>query len=391
MKKPKYLKLWRRSKKDPTLRYAARVNGHTIELTKAFGTIEFDEEFEAAKAKLLSCVPPKAEIAEANKPRRNSVAHLYEEYIKLPEFTKLNSKTQYDRKFYLTASMRQRASNDPNSSGYKFLFGDYTVAHLKPSHFYGLRDRKAQERNRKGKPKNATANLWLTAWREVFKAALPRRLCGLDPDKPNANPVAAVPYLPYHSDGFEPWTEEDEANYDARWPIGTRQRLAKELFRRMYGRRGDVHRLGPQHDIGGFLKFVSQKNEHREGRKPNVLVIPIDPELRRAIDATNCIGTHNYILNDKGNPFKNPCTFGQWFARACEEAGVSKRAHGLRKTGISEAHNADAGIAGLQALGGWTTLEQPATYARAYNQPDAAARAMEKVLKYRDRKNPREL
>src|SRR5262245_45990422 len=51
--------------------------------------------------------------------------------------------------------------------------------------------------------------------------------------------------------GFRPWTEDDVAAYESRWPIGTRQRVWLSVLLYTGLRRGDAVRLGRQHVRNG--------------------------------------------------------------------------------------------------------------------------------------------
>jgi hypothetical protein len=45
------------------------------------------------------------------------------------------------------------------------------------------------------------------------------------------NPTEGVKIVEVATEGFEPWTDDDVAAYRACWPLGTRQRVAFEVFR----------------------------------------------------------------------------------------------------------------------------------------------------------------
>jgi integrase len=53
------------------------------------------------------------------------------------------------------------------------------------------------------------------------------------------------------NDGFPAWSEEDIATYEARWPIGTRQRVWLDVLVYTGLRRGDAVRLGRPHVRNG--------------------------------------------------------------------------------------------------------------------------------------------
>ena len=58
------------------------------------------------------------------------------------------------------------------------------------------------------------------------------------------DPTTGVTVVRAKTEGFPIWTDEDEARFRARWPLGTRERLAFEVLRQTGLRRGDAVRLG---------------------------------------------------------------------------------------------------------------------------------------------------
>ncbi len=87
-----------------------------------------------------------------------------------------------------------------------------------------------------GKDRRATtphqARNFLDAMRGLFRWANKAGLVKVDPTAGVSNPVRKG------TDGFVPWTEEHIAAYEARWPIGTRQRVWLDVIA--------LHRLAPR-------------------------------------------------------------------------------------------------------------------------------------------------
>ena len=128
------------------------------------------------------------------------------------------------------------------------------------------------------------------------------------------------------------WTEEDVQKYEARHPVGTKARLALDLFLYTGVRISDVVRLGRGMERDGCLVFTEEKGG---SRTPKRHVLQILPPLRRSIDATSCATTHLvYLVTEFGTPYTKK-GLGNWFKRRCREAGVDPdlSAHGLRKLG----------------------------------------------------------
>lgn len=137
------------------------------------------------------------------------------------------------------------------------------------------------------------------------------------------NPVNAADKYKKTGNGYHCWTEEEIAQYEARWPLGTRERVAMALLLYTSLRRGDMVKVGRQHRRGTHLHLSHKKNTSET-------TIRIMPQLQEAIDA--CPSGHMpYLVTSFGKPF-TAAGFGNWFREACDAAGLPNcTAHGLRK------------------------------------------------------------
>ena len=63
--------------------------------------------------------------------------------------------------------------------------------------------------------------------------------------------------------GFPVWTEEDAAAYDERWPIGTKERVWRDVLFYTGLRRGDAVTLGRQHVRDGVATLAPRKAKAR--------------------------------------------------------------------------------------------------------------------------------
>jgi integrase len=79
--------------------------------------------------------------------------------------------------------------------------------------------------------------------------------------------------------GFHAWTEAEFARFEARWPLGTRERLAFDILLYTGLRRGDAVRLGRQHVTGDVFSIRTEKTGA-------VVTRPILPQLAASIAAT---------------------------------------------------------------------------------------------------------
>jgi integrase len=218
------------------------------------------------------------------------------------------------------------------------------------------------------------ANNFLKTMRALFRWAKEFGLV----DK---NPAAEVKFMSSKTDGFEPWTAEEVAQFRSRHPLGTRPRIAFEVIVNTGLRRGDAVRLGRQHIKDGWITMRMEKTDTE-------LAIPMLHELREAIEK-GPVGDLAIICSSEGRPYSKE-SFGNLFRDWCREAGIEKSAHGLRKLAASQAAEAGATEEELQAWFGWQTIGQSSIYTKAASQKIKAQHLAEK-LKLKRNKNTRTL
>ncbi|MBX9740968.1 MAG: tyrosine-type recombinase/integrase [Beijerinckiaceae bacterium] len=212
-----------------------------------------------------------------------------------------------------------------------------------------------------------SANNFLKAMRGFFGwAAGDGKLVSVDPTK-------GVSLLKGANDdtGFHTWTEEEVERFEARWPVGTRERLALDILLYTGLRRGDAVRVGRQHVREGVITIRAEKTREQ-------LVLPILAPLAASIAATKT-GTLTYLATERGTPFVKE-SFGTWFRKACTAAKCPGSAHGLRKAGATRAANNSASDRELMALFGWSTAKMATHYTRSADQQRLARQASEKLL-----------
>ena len=182
------------------------------------------------------------------------------------------------------------------------------------------------------------------------------------------NPARLVSSIRQRSGGYLTWQEEQIAQFEARWPLGTVQRLAFDLALYTAQRRSDVRIMGPQHVRNGEIRVVQFKTG-------TPLWIPIHPKLAASIAATKTnnlaflIGEHGRLFSEKG--------FGMWFMRQCREAGLHGYSmHGLRKA--ASRRMAEAGLTNQQikSITGHKSDGEVARYTREAEQVKIARSAM---------------
>jgi integrase len=173
-----------------------------------------------------------------------------------------------------------------------------------------------------------------------------------------ADPTAGVDNPPRkQSDGFIPWAEEHVALYQARWPLGTRQRVWLDVLLYSGLRRGDAVRFGRPHVRNGVGRIKTEKS-----RFTIEAVFPILPVLAATLEAGPC-GDLTFICGERGQPLTKE-TFGNEFREACKTTGVPGSAHGVRKIAATTAANNGATTSQLKAIFAWTNDAMPNLYTK---------------------------
>jgi integrase len=189
------------------------------------------------------------------------------------------------------------------------------------------------------------ANSFLKAMRAMFSWAKRSALVSIDP-------TVGISNLSVKSEGHHIWSDEEIEKFEACWPIGSRERLALALLLYTGLRRGDVVRLGRQHVRDGVITIRTEKTGLQ-------VTIPVLPGLAAAINASPT-SELAFVSGEGGRPMTKQ-SFGNWFAGACRAAGVSGRAHGLRKT---------FAVRGIEA--GWTSEQLNAVMGHEFGSKESA-------------------
>lgn len=184
------------------------------------------------------------------------------------------------------------------------------------------------------------------------------------------NPVRDVKRIRYRKTPFQTWSEEHIAAFEARWPVGTRARLAFALLLYTGQRRGDVIRMGPQHVKDDFIEVMQQKTGTH-------LAIPVHPDLRAAIDAHGCDHLA-FLVTGAGRPFSTGTGFYNWFRECSREAGVPDglSPHGLRKAAARRLAEAGCTAHQIMSITGHQTLAEVERYTREANKKSLASAAI---------------
>jgi integrase len=306
-----------------------------VRLRAEYGTPEFDAEYRAALAGA-----PMRKAAPSN----SSLAWLLARYRETGAWTDLSAATRRQRD-NIFRQVAETAGQEP--------YAKITIAHIAAG-----KDRRAATPHQ--------ARNFLDAMRGLFRWAKGAALIKVDPTAGVSNPVRKG------GDGFKVWSEEDMAAYEARWPLGTRQRVWLDVLAYTGLRRGDVVRLGRQHVRDGVATLKTEKSGYTIE-----VALPILPVLQETLDAGPC-GDLTFVAGANARPLTKE-SFGNEFRAACKLAGVPGSAHGVRKIAATRAANNGATEAQLMAIFGWTDPKMAAHYTKSANRKRLAAEAMAKL------------
>lgn len=322
------------SRHGRTVWYVREGKGPRIRIKAEYGTPEFDGAYQAA----LKGGAPR----EAGKALKGSLAWLWMLYRQTTAWTNLSLATR---------NQRERIMRQVIATG-----GDQPLSKITPRAIQqGIERRKA-----------FAARHFVDTMRGMFKWAVAA-------EHVNSDPTAGKAVAKPKTKGFPEWTEEEIEQYEARWPLGTRERVMLGVFCFTGLRRGDAARLGKQHIRNGVITIDTEKTGTR-------VTIPVLPELAEILEA-GPLGELAIISSKKGRALRKEVV-GNLFKEACLAAGIhGKSAHGIRKAAATRAANNGATVATLEAIFGWEGGQMAALYTKAADRRRLASEHMDKLSK----------
>jgi integrase len=326
--------LYRELNRHGTVVFYVRVGkGARIRVRGAYGTPEFAQNYQTA---LLGRAPQSSPVTATG-----TLGWLITCYQGLSAWERLSASTKRHRA-YTYKTVIARAGDTPLAA--------ITAKTIQQ----GIEDRAKTP---------FAANDFLKAMRAVFQWAAKSQLA--------EDVTKGVTGFPHRTEGFHVWTDEEVTDFESRWPVGTRERLAFSILLYTGLRRGDAAMLGRQHIRDGVISLRTAKTGQQ-------VTIPLLPQLAGIINATQT-GDLAFIAKPDGAPMTKQ-SFGEWFRLACKAAGVPGRAHGLRKAGATRAANNGATEAELNAIFGWSGGRMASLYTRNADRVGLARRAMRKMI-----------
>tara|TARA_R110000751_G_scaffold180038_1_gene286423 strand:+ start:31422 stop:32507 length:1086 start_codon:yes stop_codon:yes gene_type:complete len=210
----------------------------------------------------------------------------------------------------------------------------------------------------------SAANELLKLVRRLCRFAVSRRWIGSDP-------TMGIKKFRTNPDGYHTSTDEEIARFEDFHGIWSKPVLAMRLMLYTGAARQDAARMGWQNVKAGRISYRRQKTG-------GVVDLPIHPDLLSAIEAVPS-EQMLFVLNAHGRPFK-PETFGNWFSDKCVRAGITGRAHGLRKAGATRLANAGATEFEVMAFLGHHTPNEARTYVKKASRSKLGDSGMEKLI-----------
>jgi integrase len=174
------------------------------------------------------------------------------------------------------------------------------------------------------------------------------------------------------------WTDAEIAQFEARWPVGTMQRLAFALLIYTGQRRGDVFRMTWRDVIDDKIHVTQQKT----GTK---LEIELHEDLRPILAATVRSEVGRILSAPRGKPFATARYFGNWFSAAIDKAGLPTTCvpHGLRKTAGRLLAQAGCSAHEIMSILGHKDIREAQRYCEEANQMQLAASGMARLAAHK--------
>ncbi|GGZ22087.1 tyrosine-type recombinase/integrase [Asticcacaulis endophyticus] len=337
-------------------RHYFRKSGHKrIPVKGTFGSHEFDESYEAAKASVAAPSRPGESSI-----RPGTVDDLCARYYDSYGFKNLKAPSQKHYRHQIEA--------------FRSVMGFMMVRSLAKRHFNQIKSDMAE---RPG------------ACRTLLKRLTTLLNFAIDEEMIDINPMARVK-LPEEGDGFTPWSDEDIKHYLLKWGAGTRERLGLYLCLFTGQRRSDVVRM-TQSDIRDHEIRVVQQKSSRRFKAGKQLWIPLHPLLQAEL----ALWPHNQkalIVNSRGGAFSSE-GFGNWLRQAAKDVNLNDQGvsfdppliegtrgpHGLRKAAARRLIEAGCDGESARAITGHASEKELAVYIRDVNQLKKARQAIGKL------------
>ena len=261
-----------------------------------------------------------------------TVAFLVEVYLASTAFQNLAVRTRADKRWRL--------------DWIKEAIGRARYAQLEPRHVEALM-------SKKGGP--AAANRLKKDLSQLFRFAAKRF------GYKGENLAALADPHKERSEGYHTWTDDEIEVFRAKFPTGTKARLALEIFLGTGAARQDAATL-TRANIRGLRLF------YRRGKTGQEVDLPIVAELAKEL-AYLSPDQMMLLAHGEGAKAYSASPLGNWFRERCKEAGLPQcSAHGLRKAGARRLAEAGATEWEVMAFLAHRTAKEASRYTAAANR-----------------------
>jgi hypothetical protein len=242
MPRPRWPHLLREVSRHGTVRWVVRVrHGSRTPIIAPYGSSEFEAQYHAAINGEAVPGPRKAGAG--------TLQWLWDRYRDSSAWAQLSPATRRQRENIMSGALKKAAAMPISELTRKAIV-------------MGREDRKDTP---------AQANNFIKLMRGLCKWAADAEIIPLDVAKD-------VGMLKVKTAGFPAWTEADIERFEARWPLGTRERVAFDVLLYTGLRRGDVVKLGRQHVKDAVFRIKTEKTGAE-------IIAPILPPLAASLAA----------------------------------------------------------------------------------------------------------
>jgi integrase len=338
MPRQKYPNVYVELKRGKKAFYYRVGHGPRVRLYEAWGTPEFDAEYQAALAGNL--------VSRAGRRvGKGTLKWLADEYRGSADWRSMGLASQKKKGGYICATVEEHGQEK---------LSDITRAAITRS-----------LNKRADKP--YVANGWLDAMRGLFEYGVQIEAIEVNPCE-GVKRVKMPKAAPGEELGHHAWTEEECAAFEKAYPLGSRERLTYTVLAETGLRIGDAARVGRQHVKDGVLSLTTEK-------KGVEVWLSITPALAKALKA-GPTGDLVWIVGARGRPMAKEA-LGYWFIQACKAIGLADcTPHGLRKACAIRYALQGKSERELNAIFGWTDPAMAAHYCRMADRRRLALGAM---------------
>lgn len=300
-------------------------------------------EFMAAYEKAARGEPVEAKVGPRLRGEAGTFARLLQDYFSSPDFLSLASSTQ--------RAYRRVMENWVLGEG----IGHRRVAEMRREHVAKMMAKRAAT--------PGAANDLLKKIRILTGFAI---VNGHRTDDPT------LKMKKYKAGEWHTWTEDEIAQFEARWPEGTRERLVFALHLYTGQRVSDVTHMQAD-DLGiGTIRVTQIKTKAK-------LDIPLHPVLKRVLELRkHRVGP--LARTSFGKPFSEK-GLANYMADAIGKAGLPDRCvtHGLRKAAARRLAEAGCSVHEIMSITGHQTLGEVERYTKAAEQKRLARAAIDRL------------